>query len=277
MRTLLTSAKGAAIALALSVVGASTSQAQLSERIDNRPAARRAADSASAAPASWRDRVSVVVRYDRFQPAGHSQFFTLVDRALSPGAGAIHPALFTGELRLRLGTRWELVGGGETGGTTVASSSIARPAGSSSDVHQSTSLDLTNTEYLGANWLAWRWSRGEVAGADRLRVKVGAGAGLSSYRLRQVGEFVDVQRDVTFHDDLRSAGRGTFTYLSAAAEAPLRPWLSLEADLRRRAGSAPMNADYASFDRIDMSGYSFGLGVQLQPFNAFARHGERRH
>jgi len=267
MRILSTPATRVAIAFLVGVLGASASHAQQTEPATEPRAARRVTDTTgTSATAGWLGRVSVIVRYDRFQPTGHSEFFTLVDRALSPGAGALHPQLIAGELRVGLGARWEFIAGGDAGKSTVASSSITRPASASSDSRQTTSLDLTNTEYLGASWLAWRWKNAVPTAPDRIRLHVGGGAGLMSYRLRQVGDFVDVQRDLVFHDDLRSSGRGRFAYLSAAAEVPLRSWIALDGELRRRAGSAPMTADYAGFDRIDLSGYSIGVGMRLRPF-----------
>ena len=220
---------------------------------------------AGSAGSTWLGRIGVSARYGELRPAARSEAFSLIDRALAPGSGALRPRLVGGELHVRVIGRWGLLLGAEAGGSTAASVSRVRPASGSGDVRQQTSLDLTSVQYVGAEWQALRWRGAGRDASDRARVVLGAGGGVARYRLRQWGDFVDAERAVAFPDDFRSAGRGGFGYASAGVEVPLRRWVALQAELRRQAGSAPMSADYATFDRLDLGGTRFGVGVLLHP------------
>ena len=216
---------------------------------------------------SWLGRVSVTARLGELRPSGRSQLYTLMDRALVPTSGALRPRLAGGELHVRVARGFGVVLGAEAGQGSVASVSRARATATSADARQQTTLDLTSLQYVGADWEAFRW-RGARTGAratDRLRVVLGAGGGVARYQLHQWGEFVDAQRSVAYADDFASAGRGGFAYGSAALEVPLRRWLSLQGDVRRQVGSAPMTADFAGFDRLDLGGTRLGVGVRLHP------------
>jgi hypothetical protein len=214
---------------------------------------------------TWLDRVTVVARYGTFRPARQSVVYSLIDRALTPGSRALRPSLVGGELHVRMVGRWGLLLGAESGSSTVASVSRAQPASASGDVRQQTTLGLSSVQYVGGEWQALRWRRAHRDAPDRLRVVLGAGGGVARYRLRQWGDFVDAERGVAFENDFRSAGRGGFGYASAGVDVPLRGWIALEGELRRQAGSAPMSADYATFDRLDLGGTRFSVGLQLRP------------
>ena len=243
------SALRVALGLALTAGAASAQQAQ-----EPSPATARA---------SWLDRVSVSARAGELRPAGGSELFTLMDRALTPGSGALRPRLAGGALHVRLGARWGVSFGAEAGGRTVASSSRAEPTSGAGPARQRTALDLTSVGWLGAEWRALRWRGAGRDGADRLRVVLGAGAGSAAYRLRQWGGFVDAERGVAYEDDFRSAGRGAFGYGSVGLEVPVLGRLALEGELRRQVGSAPMSADFAAFDRLDLGGTRLGVGVRV--------------
>ena len=229
------------------------------------PVAAQPAARDSAPSTSWLGRVSVTARLGELRPSGRSQLYALMDRALLPTSGALRPRLAGGELHVRVARGLGAVLGAEAGQGTMASVSRARATGTSADVRQQTTLDVTSLQYAGADWEAFRWRRAGAGATDRLRVVLGAGGGVARYRLRQWGEFVDAQRGVAYADDFASAGRGGFAYGSAALEVPLRRWLSLQGDVRRQVGSAPMTADFAGFDRLDLGGTRLGVGVRLHP------------
>ena len=247
--------------LALGLLAAAPVQAQQAPR-----------DSAAATAAGrwWLDRLSIAAQYGVLRPAGGSELYALVDRALTPGADALRPKLVGGELHVRVRGPWSIVLGAEAGSGTVGSASRVQPAAAAGESpQQRTTLDLTAVQTLGASWQALRWRGGATGASDRLRLVLGAGGGVARYRLRQWGTFVDVERALAFENDLRSSGRGGLGYASASVEVPLRRWVALQGALRRQAGSAPMSADYASFDRLDLGGTRFSVGVLLHPASAF--------
>ena len=192
-----------------------------------------------------------------------------MDRALLPTDGALRPRLAGGELHVALTPRFGALVGAESGRSTSASVSRAHAAGVAGDVRQQTTLDVTSLQYAGVEWQAVRW-RGARAGAtDRLRVLLGAGGGVARYRLRQWGDFVDAQRSVAYGDDFGSAGRGGFGYGSATLEVPVGRWAAVQGDVRRQVGSAPMSADFASLDRLDLGGMRLAVGLRLRPAAMF--------
>jgi hypothetical protein len=232
-----------------------------------------ATDTATHASGSaWLERLSISTTYGELQPAGRSELFRLMDRAAIPGSSALRPKLIGGELHVRVMKQWSLLVGLEAGGSTVASVSRIQPMSGQTEVRQQTSLELTSVQSLGAEWQAVRWRRAGRDAWDHLRVVLGAGGGVAHYRLRQWGDFVDVERRVAFQQDFSSAGSGGLGYVSAGVEVPLRGWVALQGEVRRQAGSAPMSSDFASFDRLDLGGTRVSVGVVLQ----LSAHGARR-
>ncbi|GLC26920.1 hypothetical protein [Roseisolibacter agri] len=225
--------------------------------------------SSTSSSASWLGRVSVTARLGQLRPSGRSELFALMDRALLPTDGALRPRLTGGELHVALTPRFGVLLGAESGRSTVASVSRAQATGVTADVRQQTTLDVASLQYVGMEWQAFRW-RGTRAGAtDRVRLLLGAGGGVARYRLHQWGDFVDAPRSVAYADDFGSAGRGGFGYGSATLEVPVRRWIAVQGDVRRQVGSAPMSADFAAFDRLDLGGTRLGVGLRLRPAAMF--------
>lgn len=228
-----------------------------------RPGGGVPADSGTAGTAWW-ERLSVSVRYGQLRPAGNSELYSLVDRALTPGASALRPALIGGELHLRLRPRWSALIGLEGGDKVVASRSQAQPTIGSDVVRQHTRLNLRSMSYAGIEWDGWRWRTRGASNHDRLTVSLGAGAGVVRYGVRQWGDFVDATRGIAYSDDFRSSGHGALGFASLTVDAPIRSWVSLRGQVRQQRASAPMSGDYDSFDRLDLGGTRFGLGLRLR-------------
>lgn len=208
------------------------------------------------------DRLSIVVRQSRLALSGGGEALSLFDQALTPGVDALALGIGGGEVRWRAWRSVQLVAGAEAGGRTVSTSSRIQLTGTDSPVRQQTTFSLQSVQYAGLEWTAWRWQRGTV---ERLRVGLTGGAGRATYRLHQWGQFVDATRMLSYADDYRSGGRGTFGFGGAQVEVPLHRGVALQGDLRRQFGSAPMSQDFATFDRIDLGGTRAGLGLVLTP------------
>lgn len=219
---------------------------------------------------AW-SRVGVAVRYGVLSPSGNSEAYSLIDRALDPGAATLNPRLTGVDIAVRITPRWSIRFGTESGERTMGSVSRVSPATTTGPVVQQTALQLTSVQLAGVEWRAARWTRNGSAGEDRARVMLGAGVGTARYRFRQWGAFVDVERLVAYRDDFYSTGRGTFGYASAGVEVPLRRWVALQGTVRQQLGSAPMSDDYATFDRIDLSGTNLQVGARLWPAALFTR------
>lgn len=219
---------------------------------------------------AW-SRVSVAVRYGVLTPSGNSEVYSLIDRALDPGAATLNPRLTGVDLSVRITPRWSIRLGTESGERTMGSVSRVSPATTTSAVAQQTALQLSSAQSLGAEWRAARWTRSGGAGLDRARLILGAGVGTARYRFHQWGAFVDAERLVAYRDDFYSTGRGTFEYLSAGLDVPIRRWVALQGTVRQQFGTAPMSDDYATFDRIDLGGTNVSVGVRVSPAGLLGR------
>lgn len=256
-------ARARVFALTLAAIAAFPASVLHAQEAPQEPPPQQAPrDSArAAAPTDRLARLSIAAHVGEFRPAGRSELYALLDRALAPGSRPLRPKLMGAALHLRMTSAWSLVLGTDAGGTTVASASQVQPTSGVSDLRQQTTLEITSMQSLGVEWQALRW-RGAGA-TDHLRLVLGGGGGLAHYRLQQWGNFVDVPQRIGFADDFQSTGRGAFAYASAGLEVPVRSELTLRGELRRQAGSAPMSDDYSTFDRLDLGGTTLSMGVRI--------------
>lgn len=205
-------------------------------------------------------RLSFTLRQSVLASSGGGEAFSLFQRDLTPGPDAMHIGIGGGEVRWRMARDLHVVGGAESGARTVGSES--RYAPSTTPARQSTSLDLSSLQYAGVSWTPLHW---RAKGTERARLGLAAGGGHGSYRLHQWGQFADANRQLTFTDDFVSSGHGTFGYGALQLEVPVWRGVALSGDVRRQFGSAPMSADFAQFDRIDLGGTRAGVGLTITP------------
>lgn len=90
---------------------------------------------------------------------------------------------------------------------------------------------------------------------------IGAGAGAVRYRLYQEGEFVDRETLDIFADEFESTGWGFGATGFAGADFSLSPRFGLTAEARYLWSRAPMNGDFSTFSKIDLSGYDASIGL----------------
>lgn len=248
MRTLL---HGAAVLLLALPIGAGAQSAT--------------AGTADSSAMSWSARWSLEVRGSRVVSSERGQFYTLIERELRPGADALRATLPGLAVHLRITPRVTLVGGAERGDRTASSVHRVSPAGAA--VQQRTSLEYTGVQFVGLEWRALSFGRAPRNVPDgRAQLLLGAGAGRASYALRQWGDFVDVPRNVVFTDDLRSRGDGSFVWAQAAVVVPVSRTVAFRGDVRQQRGRAEMSHDFASFDKLDLGGIRWGVGLVLTPF-----------
>lgn len=90
---------------------------------------------------------------------------------------------------------------------------------------------------------------------------VGGGAGAVWYRLRQTGEFVDKETLDIFEDQFESKGWSLGAAGFGGADISLSPRFGLSVEGRYLWARAPMNGDFSTFNKIDLSGYDASIGV----------------
>jgi hypothetical protein len=90
---------------------------------------------------------------------------------------------------------------------------------------------------------------------------VGGGAGAVWYRLRQDGEFVDKETLDIFEDQFESKGWSLGATGFGGADISLSPRFGLSIEGRYLWSRAPMNGDFDTFNKIDLSGYDTSIGL----------------
>jgi hypothetical protein len=193
---------------------------------------------------------------------------------LTLGRGDFAGGALAGEIALALrGTRFEVVFG--TGLTASRAESEYRdwvdegPTLSDDDdlpIVQTTSFYRVP---ITVGLKAYLSQRGTSIGRfawvpNRFAPYVGAGAGLSWYRLRQEGDFVSFETGAIRTDVLETSGWGPMGYAGAGADLSLSPHVALTADARYQYGRATPGESYVGYDRVDLSGVLTTLGFNLR-------------
>ncbi len=96
---------------------------------------------------------------------------------------------------------------------------------------------------------------------------VGGGVGLMWYRFEQKGDFVSVQDPNTatiYTDQLRSRGRAPAVDAFAGVDVSLNKSLVLNGEARYDWAKASMSQDFASFQKMDLSGLQMSLGIGVR-------------
>lgn len=93
---------------------------------------------------------------------------------------------------------------------------------------------------------------------------VGAGGGAMWYRFRQEGDFIDFDTTRVFADDFTSSGWTPTVQAFAGADISLGPRWALTTEARYQWAKARMSADFAGFDRIDLSGLAVTTGFTVR-------------
>jgi len=91
---------------------------------------------------------------------------------------------------------------------------------------------------------------------------LGAGGGLYSWRLSEVGEFVDFfpPPPLIVRDSFVSDGSTLGYFALAGLDIPLGPAWSLLVEARGQWASDDLGQDFAGFGELDLSGYQYTLG-----------------
>jgi hypothetical protein len=90
---------------------------------------------------------------------------------------------------------------------------------------------------------------------------IGAGGGIAYFSFAQKGSFVEEATLNIFDDELESTGFTPVVYGAAGLDYTLSPRLALTGEARYTYGKAAMNGDYATYDKIDLSGLAVTMGL----------------
>jgi hypothetical protein len=93
---------------------------------------------------------------------------------------------------------------------------------------------------------------------------IGAGVGTMWYRFRQEGDFVDYQTLIVFPATIETSGWAGAVQGLGGVDISLSPRLALTGDARYTWSHAKPDGGFQSFDKIDLSGVTAGLGLTIR-------------
>lgn len=200
------------------------------------------------------------------QPRGQSDIFDFVTSELTLGRGDFAAGAVGASAAVRVTPRIEVGISASYSGRAAGSESRRFEGEDDLPILQSTSLHRAAIMATGRMSLV---SPGRPVGRfawipSRVVPFVGGGAGPVWYRLRQDGEFVDNETLDIFEDQFESKGWSIGATALGGADLSLTPRFGMTAEGRYLWAKGPMNRDYSTFNRIDLSGYDASIGLYVR-------------
>ncbi len=196
-------------------------------------------------------------------PRGQSDIFDFLTDELTLDRRDFASAAFSFSAAYRVAPRVEIGLSTAFAGRTAGSESRKFTGEDDLPVLQSTTLDrATLMATARLSLLAPGRAIGRYAWIpSRVVPFVGGGAGPVWYRLRQSGEFVDPETLDIFEDQFESKGWSLGATGFGGADISLTPRFGLTAEGRYLWAKGPMNGDFSTFNKIDLSGYDASIGL----------------
>ncbi|MBK6458856.1 MAG: hypothetical protein IPF87_22710 [Gemmatimonadetes bacterium] len=196
-------------------------------------------------------------------PRARSDIFDLVTDELTLERGDFASPAFALSAAVRVAPRVEVGISTSYAGRTADSESRDFTGEDDLPILQSTTLDRATIMATGRlSLLAPGRAIGRYAWIPRRVVPyVGGGGGAVWYRLRQNGEFVDRETLDIFEDSFESKGWSLGATGFGGADISLAPRYGLTVEGRYLWARGPMNGDFSTFNKIDLSGYDASIGV----------------
>jgi len=98
----------------------------------------------------------------------------------------------------------------------------------------------------------------------RLAPYLGAGGGVTWYRLRQEGDFIDFDTLKVFPDTFDSDGWAPTVLAFAGTDVSLSARFAVSVEGRYQWAHAALSRDFSGFDRIDLSGFAVTSGITIR-------------
>jgi hypothetical protein len=217
------------------------------------------AQAGAPAGGAWGGRLGLTLRGGLQQPQADDALFGVIRDQLAVAPADLRVRRLGVEVSWALTPRWELALGTELGRQTARSEARVSPA-EAGVVAQRTTLESSPVAVATARY--YPWPAAAAVGGWTPRVYAGLGAGLLRVGLTQEGRFPDAGGGAAFTDRFASRSVGQVVALSVGAvlQRVRGPGLVLEAGYQ--VAGAPVGADFAAFDRIDLSGAQLSVGLR---------------
>ena len=227
----------------------------------------------SAVPASAQDgylfgmpRGSVTLRVGGNHPAAAGDLFRFMTDELTLGAGDFASVTGGVDLNVRVHRQVDLTLGFSTAQSESRSEFRDFVETNDMPIEQTTELRRTPVT-LGAK--VHLTPRGRALGRyayvpNKVNPYVGAGGGIMWYRLEQTGDFVDFQTLDIFTEHFYEDGVAGTAYLLAGSDVWLLSRLGVNLEARYYWAKSELDEDFADFDKIDLRGLQWTIGVTLR-------------
>jgi hypothetical protein len=198
--------------------------------------------------------------------AASSDLFSFATKQLTLGRSDFSSFTVGADLAFRVAPRLDVALGAAYAGSSAPSEFRAFVDQDDLPIEQSTSFRRVP---LTASVKAYLSPRGRSIGRfawvpARVAPYLGAGGGAMWYRFRQEGDFVDFQTNEIFAEELASSGWTPTGHALAGVDFALGPRFLLTGEGRYTWARAALSNDFASFDRIDLSGFALTAGVAVR-------------
>ena len=200
------------------------------------------------------------------QPRGASDIFSFVTDELTLRRGDFAGAMVDASVALRIKPRLELVVSASYTGRSARSESRRFVDLDDLPIEQTTALQ--RVPIMAGARLSLLPPGREIGRFAWIPTKfvpfVGAGGGAVWYRLNQDGDFVDKASLDVFTDKFESLGWSPGATAFAGADVSLGPRYGLTGEGRYLWSKGPMNRDFSTFNKIDLSGYDASIGLYVR-------------
>lgn len=197
---------------------------------------------------------------------GGGQLFDFTREQLTVDRRDLDGLSLRGEVAVRLGDRLDLAVGAGWAGGEVRSEFRDWVDQDELPIEQTTWFSRVPVTVGGKLYLTERGRRiSQFAWIPAQRsFYLAGGGGVSWYRFQQRGAFVNTETLVVFDEHFVTDGWGPTGYLGAGADFSLGPRAFLTSEARYMAGSASVGSDFDGFDRIDLGGWQFSVGIAIR-------------
>ena len=211
-------------------------------------------------------RGQVTVRTGSLDHRAQGDLYDFITSELTVERDDFRATYVAADASLIVRPRVDLVLGLAHGSTSTPSEYIEFVGTDNLPIQQSTTLTTTP---VTVSLRLYPLARGEAISRlawvpARVTPYVGAGAGLVFYRFEQAGEFIDAADNAIFEDHYESSGSGGTAHVGAGTDVWINARLGINVDARYSFGSAPLTADYAEWERLDVGGVYAGVGLTFR-------------
>lgn len=200
------------------------------------------------------------------RPNEGSDIFSFVRNQLTLNRGDFTGGSYGADISFVVAPRWAVQVGFATSGQTVPTNYRDYVDNARAEITQSSTLRRTP---LSAGVRYYLTPTGRSLGSlawvpSRMTAYASAGVGITWYRFKQWGDFVDYQTMDVFPATLNSSGNTASQYAALGAEYTLSPSFALNVETRYDHARGTPGASFSGFDKIDLSGMAFSMGLSVR-------------